>query len=346
MVKAFRLRGRTLFLTYPRCSTDKKVVEENCEEKWGDKIEALLISREPHKDGEHHLHVCLQFFVEIDCTDALEYDALAGKHGNYQTCRSIKSVMGYVAKYDTECIMRGKAAMYISGQSTKADLVMKMINEDKSIEEITLAFPGYILQNEMKVEQYIRERRRRFAERDAFEDWTQLLLVDWQRPVLERLLIQDRRTVMWIHGSGDQHKTVFAKYLVVNHKAVILTANKHSDMIKCYKNEPIVVINLTKTMEGDYSKYIYGICEGFKDGILCDSKYNSVMKYFKSAKVVVLANFKPLIDGMGINRFDIVDVDELTKPKPTQYYPIFTKNVHGSIVEEVMDEQEYDEIDK
>ncbi|OMJ09562.1 Replication-associated protein, partial [Smittium culicis] len=91
----FRLEGKSFFLTYPRCNLDLNVILTELEKIMS--FDKYIIAREKHASGEPHIHVFLSRFEKKATRNPKFFDIL-GFHGNYQTCRSSKSVMAYVAK--------------------------------------------------------------------------------------------------------------------------------------------------------------------------------------------------------------------------------------------------------
>jgi len=99
----FRLRGKNLFLTYPKCDLPpdlalsflQMVVSQSG-------MKSYIVARELHKDGSSHLHCFLVLEEPFDTTSPNAFD-LPGEngvvfHGNYQVARD----QGKVAKYCTK----------------------------------------------------------------------------------------------------------------------------------------------------------------------------------------------------------------------------------------------------
>lgn len=60
------------------------------------------MSKEKHKDGGEHLHIYIKLDARIDIMDKKRLDIEDGQgkkvHGNYQSCRSYRNVIGYIVK--------------------------------------------------------------------------------------------------------------------------------------------------------------------------------------------------------------------------------------------------------
>lgn len=95
IVKAFRLQGRHVFLTYPRVDMSReKVLEQLRSNIMPCEIEKYVICTEKHADGMGHIHVYIGLNKQCNIRnvgrlDLKEEGAVGGIfHGNYQSCRS------------------------------------------------------------------------------------------------------------------------------------------------------------------------------------------------------------------------------------------------------------------
>ncbi len=80
----FNIHSKNLYLTYPKCDVQAKVVLENLLKMWPEKIKFAIISTEHHEDGELHLHLLIQMIGKAHVQTANFLDQLTGQHGNYQ----------------------------------------------------------------------------------------------------------------------------------------------------------------------------------------------------------------------------------------------------------------------
>lgn len=94
----FRLAGKNLFLTYPRCELERKDLGELLLSKVG--VDYMIVCRELHEDGFPHLHVLMTLKKKFETRSPTYFD-VAGYHGNYQTARVSDDVREYIIKYDT-----------------------------------------------------------------------------------------------------------------------------------------------------------------------------------------------------------------------------------------------------
>jgi hypothetical protein len=95
----FRLQGKALFLTYPRCELGRKDLGEFILSKVG--CDYIMVAKEMHEDGTPHLHALVLCKVKFMSKLVTCFD-VAGYHGNYQTAKDADDVKNYISKYDKE----------------------------------------------------------------------------------------------------------------------------------------------------------------------------------------------------------------------------------------------------
>lgn len=129
----------------------------------------------------------------------------------------------------------------------------------------------------------------------------------WQKDLYEHLQGNpDPRKIIWYHDPvGNSGKTAFAKFCAVNLGALVLNNAKTADIAHCVDSPKIVILNLTRTMEGHIN---YAALESLKDGLIFSSKYDSKMKIFDPPHVVVMSNFMPNLFSMSEDRWYIVNM--------------------------------------
>jgi len=148
--------------------------------------------------------------------------------------------------------------------------------------------------------------------RDPLEDREPLPL---QREVLRILDSEaDDRTIHWVVDlRGNSGKTTLAKHLCLTRKDCVYITGKSADMKYgvskwLEKHElRVVLIDLARSQE-DYVSY-QGI-EEVKNGIFYNTKYESGMCVFDSPHVIVFANFRPDIEKLSLDRWNIIDVEQ------------------------------------
>lgn len=127
----FRLSGKNLFLTYPRCELDKKVAAEHLLANFG--VEYLIACRELHDDGFPHLHILMTMKKKFESQVNTVFDIL-GYHGNYQIARNSDDVREYIMKSDSHPfehgIYTGNAQSRVQKRAVENKLLLsKPLNE-------------------------------------------------------------------------------------------------------------------------------------------------------------------------------------------------------------------------
>ena len=131
----------------------------------------------------------------------------------------------------------------------------------------------------------------------------------------------DNRKIYWLWSHrGEMGKSTMTKHLVVNHKAVFCSSGKQSDIINVIHNSDmdvskIVVFDLPRQ---NGNKVAYAAIESIKNGLICNTKFETGFKAFDPPHVVVFSNAPPLYETMSADRFIVtqldIDADEPTTP--------------------------------
>lgn len=122
-------------------------------------------------------------------------------------------------------------------------------------------------------------------------------LRDWQNDIKEICLTEpDDRTIHWFWESeGNVGKSAFIKYMVVKHKALFCQGGKVGDIMNLVFNADmdecdIVLFDIPRVNKGHVS---YASLENIKNGLVCNTKYETGFKAFNSPHVMIFANFEP-----------------------------------------------------
>lgn len=147
------------------------------------------------------------------------------------------------------------------------------------------------------------------------EKYSKANLKPWQTTILNILLRQDDRKVLWIWSKGGNvGKSFLTNYLLHEKDAFFCNGGRLCDIAEAYEEQDIAVFDLPKS-QGEFTPYKAMEC--LKDGRLFCPKYHSRMKIFEPAKVIIFSNSPPDTTKMSIDRFLIYNVDgELLTPKP------------------------------
>lgn len=218
-VKGFRMNCTKVFLTFPQCEIEKTEAERRLKEgPFKDNIEWYLIGRELHKDGHHHLHIGLGFKKKVNIRQPEYFDFIGGKHGDYQSMKSMKGTIKYVTKEDKEPVAFGVVWEDYVGEKTKGILnsIASMVDAGKTIYDIKAEYPGAVLVNQRKIKEYIdlckqekivNDARKKFLGiRTESLEGGLLTIADWiNKNFMEDRVFKQRQ--LWICGPKNIGKT-------------------------------------------------------------------------------------------------------------------------------------------
>lgn len=136
----------------------------------------------------------------------------------------------------------------------------------------------------------------------------------YQKKILEIIKTEpDDRTINWFYETtGRVGKSAICKYLIVKHDAVYLTEGKKTDLMNLVFNAleksdaDLVIVDVPR----DNTKVSYKTLEEIKNGIICNTKYETGVKVINSPHIIVFANFRPDVQKMSYDRWNIYRIDE------------------------------------
>lgn len=132
---------------------------------------------------------------------------------------------------------------------------------------------------------------------------------------LEKLLLQERddRSIIWIcDPSGCKGKSSLCRYLIYHYEALYLTEGKKSDLINIVynyvvnKDLKIVLVDVPKSNKN----ISYKTLEEIKNGIICNTKYETGTQLINPPHIVVFANFYPDTEQFITDRWVIYGIDD------------------------------------
>ncbi len=147
-------------------------------------------------------------------------------------------------------------------------------------------------------------------------------LFTWQIELRDLLIVSpDDRMINWYFDlDGNTGKSIFCKYMVVKHKAM-LVSGKGNDMkyaIASTAIKPkIVIIDVPRSVNPDFISY-QGI-EEIKNGLFFSGKYESSQVVMNPPHIVIFANFPPDESKFSEDRWNIIKIDERMLPEETPY---------------------------
>lgn len=141
-------------------------------------------------------------------------------------------------------------------------------------------------------------------------------LHDWQRKIESLFLSEpDDRKIYWYWDSnGNIGKSAFIKYMIIKHKVLFCSGGKHSDIMNLVFNQDMdecrgVFFDIPRANKGHIS---YASLESIKNGMVCNTKYETGVKVFNSPHVFIFANFPPENQELlSADRWDITELGEV-----------------------------------
>lgn len=122
-------------------------------------------------------------------------------------------------------------------------------------------------------------------------------LHEWQLQIRDLYETEpDDRSIYWYwDNTGNIGKSSFIKYMIVKHKVLYCSGGKHSDIMNLVFNQDMddckgVFFDIPRANKGHIS---YASLESIKNGMVCNTKYETGVKVFNSPHVFVFANFPP-----------------------------------------------------
>lgn len=134
-------------------------------------------------------------------------------------------------------------------------------------------------------------------------------LRDWQAN-LNAILngpVDTRKIIFLVDIVGNQGKSWFFRYYEQNHSTncqIILPGKKIDMAFVLRTNNRVVLIDAPRCKQGDY--VLYDFLEEIKNGLVFSSKYEPIMKRFKSPHVVVAMNELPNEGALSADRYQII----------------------------------------
>jgi len=140
-------------------------------------------------------------------------------------------------------------------------------------------------------------------------------LYQWQKDaeaLLTATIIDDRTVNWWYDVNGNIGKSAFAKYMVVKHKALYCSSGKYADLINlvfnCNMDEcRCIIFDIPRNQGNNVS---YSAIESIKNGLICNTKFETGTKVFNSPHILILSNSPPDIECLSVDRWQIKNLGE------------------------------------
>lgn len=294
----WRLEARNLFLTYPQCQTTKESVLSNCLVLFGATLKWAVVARETHEDGEPHLHVCVALKSKYRSRVPDHLDQLAGKHGNYQAMRNIRSSLQYICKEDPAPLAHGiDLAKTLAKKDGRAAFIAHLVAGGASLSELVAEDPGYMLGNLQKVMTFAQamrveqQRQKKTKKSLTFSlssgDVTSSALVGWLNNNIRKPR-EFKQKQLWLHSSPNMGKTSLV--LSLQEHASVYWAPLEGNNDDLYDDDAYDVVVFDEYFGQRKLTWLNSFLQGGPMTIY--RRYHSVMKY-NNLPCIILSNFTP-----------------------------------------------------
>lgn len=119
----------------------------------------------------------------------------------------------------------------------------------------------------------------------------------WQENIVSIIKTEpDDRSIYWFWESiGNYGKSAFIKYCVIKYNILYINGGKYSDIMNLIFNADMdrcncIMFDIPRANRGSIS---YASLESIKNGLVCNTKYETGSKVFNPPHIIVFANFPP-----------------------------------------------------
>lgn len=138
----------------------------------------------------------------------------------------------------------------------------------------------------------------------------------WQDYVRRKVMeAPDNRTIHWVCNKGGRvGKSVFTKYMLVHHKAVVLSFGNAADLtnlVSKYMHRTIYLFDLPRVKPAVLSGGdMYTALESIKNGIVVNTKFHTSSETMRSPHVWVFANELPDFKCLSDDRWSVWQINK------------------------------------
>lgn len=151
---------------------------------------------------------------------------------------------------------------------------------------------------------------------------------------IETMLLEEAndREIIWIYDEeGGKGKSSFCRYLIHKYEACYITEGKKTDIINMIYN---YVLNQDLNMvlldvPRDNKSVSYKSLEEIKNGIICNTKYETGMRLINPPHIVIFANFYPDTSKFTSDRWKIFTIDDEMNLRP---YDVIEYDITNEVV--------------
>jgi len=118
----------------------------------------------------------------------------------------------------------------------------------------------------------------------------------------------EKRKIYWFYDEvGCSGKSDMCKYLVVHHNILFCNNGKCADLVNLVFNQEEVT-TMIWDLPRDHDKISYSAIESVKNGMVCNTKYETGVKVFDPPHIFIFSNFLPDIGTLSPDRWVIYKV--------------------------------------
>lgn len=301
---------RSHFVTIPQSKQDFNLLN-NILQTISKTIKYSLISREAHKDGNPHYHICLSFTQPISIKQIhnklLSIDGNIGGSINYQEVKHISKVINYIKKYG-DYKETGEAPKSANLKPSNMDelnndlssIYQTDIPDEDALLIIKQKQPAYYTQYVDKIKKVLDEKKE--IPKWEYEKYTSDNTI--LRPYQQKLwdIIETRpkpRQIIWVEGKPNTGKSFMFNYINENYKYRLYSAGQSASLdnvIYGYDEEGVIAWDIPKAFNfTELGDALATTIEKFSDfgQILTSKKYNG-KKVRCLGHVLVFSNSPPL----------------------------------------------------
>lgn len=143
---------------------------------------------------------------------------------------------------------------------------------------------------------------------------------DWQKFILNILNSKPHpRKVYWFYDiKGGCGKSSFCKYLAYHELAIVCNGGKSKDLINLIYNSNMETTNavIWDIARCNGNSVSYNALENIKNGLICNTKYETGTKIFNCPHIIIFSNDKPEVKNLSEDRWEIYEIQSTDGAPP------------------------------
>lgn len=281
------------------CFTLNNYTDDECSVFEQLEVKSIIIGKEVGENNTPHL----QGYIKFNTPKRLAALKKINKRAHWEKARGTDQDNYKYCSKENVWLERG---VFESGEQGGGASQLKLALScwDKKFNEMSEDEQCAYIRWEKQVERYRTLKWNNENESKMKERYQNAILKEWQQELVDRTdgEVNPRKVYWYVDSKGNNGKSYIADYLRVMKGAIKFENGKSSDIAYIYKNERIVIFDLSRTQEQYFN---YGIIENFKNGYLFSPKYESCVKNFDVPHVIVFSNFEPDLNKLSEDRWAI-----------------------------------------